>query len=209
MVARLARGRAGRSSSARPSLRHGRDRRTRASGARPPPCRRPRSPCPRPAACDRAPAPAAAGCGTRAAARSRWLWAYAANWGSRTAWRKRRLKPSGSSRATTSSERAPMPRRSARDMRGQELLGEPVGDPLEHRPVELFLGVEVAVDDELGDARRGGDVLHRRGREPGAGEGRRPPRGGWLLALGPGQQTARGRRLMVAQCIRSGLHLRV
>ena len=52
-----------------------------------------------------------------------------------------------------------------------ELLGESVEHPLEHRSVQLFLGVEVAVDDELRDARRGGDVLHGGGGVAGAGEG--------------------------------------
>ena len=50
-------------------------------------------------------------------------------------------------------------------------MGVPVEDLLEHRPVELLLGLEVAVDDEPGHADLGGDVVHRGAREARAGEG--------------------------------------
>jgi len=50
---------------------------------------------------------------------------------------------------------------------------QPVGHLGEHGPVEVLLRVEVAVDDEPGDAGLGRDVVHRGAGETGAGEGGR------------------------------------
>src|SRR5205085_12196879 len=47
----------------------------------------------------------------------------------------------------------------------REHLAEASRDPLENRFVQGFFAVEVAVDDQPADARRGGDVIHRRGCE--------------------------------------------
>src|SRR5262249_16973908 len=73
-----------------------------------------------------------------------------------------------------------------------ELLGETIEHLLEHGPVQLFLPGEVPVDDELGDARRGGDVLHGRRRVPGPGEGAAGAPEDRLRAGGAGQRAGAG-----------------
>ena len=53
---------------------------------------------------------------------------------------------------------------------GLEFLAQPVEDLLENGPIQLFFGLEVAVEDEAGHAARGGDILHRGTVEARSGE---------------------------------------
>ena len=72
-----------------------------------------------------------------------------------------------------------------------ELLAEAGHDPFEDGPIQVFLRVEVAVDDQPRDARGVGHVLHRRAVEAGLGEGRGRTPEDRLLALDPSEQLAR------------------
>src|SRR5262249_56720309 len=71
-----------------------------------------------------------------------------------------------------------------------ELLGEAVEHLLEHGPVQLLLPLEVPVHDEFRDAGGGRDVLHRRRRVPGPGEGPSGTAEDRLLAGGAGEGAA-------------------
>ena len=64
----------------------------------------------------------------------------------------------------------PSASRPVRDV-GEEQLHLPLEDLPEHLAVERLLGREVAVDDELGDAGRRRDLVHRRRRVAGVREG--------------------------------------
>ena len=121
-------------------------------------------------------------------ATSRRCSAYSANCGSRAAWRHSSRKPSGHSRATASSARV-VPVGAELDVREEE-LDLAVEDLLEHGAVEVLLGLEVPVDDELGDAGGSGDLLHRGGRIPAVPERRR----GRLRAGLPGGRDRAGAR---------------
>ena len=100
--------------------------------------------------------------------------AYAANCGSRAAWRHNSVKAAGSPRACHCEER-PGPEAGVRGhgQLGAEFDAEVVEDLLEDLAVELFLRREVAVDDELGHPAGGADVVHGGLGESGGREGQR------------------------------------
>jgi hypothetical protein len=73
-----------------------------------------------------------------------------------------------------------------------DLLGQALADPVEDRPVQVGLGVEVAVEDGPADTGGGGDVIEAGGREACVSE-RLGGRGEDLVAPGsPGEPPRRG-----------------
>ena len=73
---------------------------------------------------------------------------------------------------------------------GPQLGAQVVEDVLEDLPVELLLRFEVAVDDELGDAAGGGDIVHGRLGETGRRKGPRRAVEDGGPSFGAGKQLA-------------------
>src|SRR4029453_14072546 len=72
--------------------------------------------------------------------------------------------------------------------------GQPPNRAVQHRPVQVGLGLEVPVQQDPADAGRRGDVIQAGGRDPGRGEGLGGGGQQLLAAPGPAKPPHRGGR---------------
>src|SRR5262249_46363451 len=104
--------------------------------------------------------------------------------------------------AKASLDLGPRPARLGTDL--LDRLAEPLPDLFEQGEVELSLRLEMLVQDRLGDARRPGDVVHRRAVEAMAGEDLQRHTEELLATGGSGKARRHGYLMVIGRLGRSG-----